>query len=127
VLAIVTKLFYNVFLHPLAKFPGPALYAASSIPLALVQLRGNFHFFTQAAHERYGPVVRISPTELSFISAAAWSDIYATQQGRAPLPRDKTFFNEMLVDERTLTMADDATHYRLRRAMNPAFAPRANY
>ena len=31
----------------------------------------------------------------------------------------------MLVDPNTLTMADDQDHARLRRAMNPAFAPRA--
>lgn len=93
--------------------------------MALAQLRGNFHYFTQAAHQRYGAVVRISPNELSFVSAAAWSDIYARREGKPPLPRDKTFFNDMLVDANTLTMADDQTHARLRRAMNPAFAPRA--
>ncbi|KAJ6131840.1 hypothetical protein N7471_007055, partial [Penicillium samsonianum] len=123
--AIFTKVFYNVYLHPLAQFPGPKFYAASPIPVALAQLRGDFHHFTQAAHRRYGAVVRISPNELSFISATAWSDIYARSQGKPPLPRDKTFFNDMLVDEKTLTMADDQNHARMRRAMNPAFAPRA--
>jgi cytochrome P450 len=88
-------------------------------------LRGKYHQFTQAAHEHYGPVVRITPNELSFISAAAWTDIYARHNGKPPLPRDKTFFNNMLVDEKTLTMADDQNHARLRRALNPAFAPRA--
>ena len=122
---IFANVFHNVYLHPLARFPGPKLYAASSIPVALAQLRGTFHHFTQAAHQRYGAVVRISPNELSFISAAAWSDIYARRDGNPPLPRDKTFFNEMLVDPNTLTMADDQNHARLRRAMNPAFASRA--
>lgn len=114
-----------MYLHPLARFPGPKLYAASPIAVALAQLRGNFHRFTQEAHQRYGAVVRISTNELSFISAAAWSDIYARREGKPPLPRDKTFFNDMLVDPNTLTMADDQNHARLRRAMNPAFASRA--
>lgn len=70
-------------------------------------------------------MVRISPNEISFISAAAWGDIYSRREGSPPLPRDRTFFNEMLVDSNTLTMADDHNHSRLRRAMNPAFAPRA--
>ena len=70
-------------------------------------------------------MVRISPNELAFISAAAWGDIYARRGGDPPLPRDKTFFNDMLVDPNTLTMADDENHARLRRAMNPAFASRA--
>ena len=70
-------------------------------------------------------MVRISPNELSFISPGAWADIYAKREGKPPFPRDKTFFNDMLVDPDTLTMADDQKHARLRRAMNPAFAPRA--
>lgn len=118
------KPLYNIFLHPLRKFPGPKTYAASSIPVALAQLNGKYHRFTQAAHERYGPVVRISPNELSFITAGAWNDIYARSKGGPPFPRDPTFFNDMLVDPRSLTMADDANHARLRRSMNGAFAPR---
>lgn len=93
--------------------------------MALAQLGGRFHRFTQAAHEKYGSVVRISPNELSIISTAAWDDIYARRQKNPPLARDPTFFNDMLVDPRTLTMADDTNHIRLRKSMNGAFAPRA--
>lgn len=93
--------------------------------MALAQLGGRFHLFTQAAHERYGSVVRISPNELSFISAEAWGDIYARKQKTPPFPRDPTFFDEMLVDPKTMTMADDANHARLRRSMNGAFASRS--
>jgi cytochrome P450 len=93
--------------------------------VAFAQLSGKYHLFTQKAHEDYGTVVRISPNELSFISAAAWNHIYARHQGNPPLPRDKTFFNDMLVDKKTLTMADTENHARLRKAMNPAFSSRA--
>ncbi|OQE31460.1 hypothetical protein PENSTE_c001G05277 [Penicillium steckii] len=124
-LAIVTKALYNVYMHPLANFPGPKSYAASSFPVAFAQLNGTYHLFTQKAHEKYGKVVRISPNELSFISSAAWNDIFAKRNGGPPLPRDRTFFNDMLVDKKTLTMADTENHARLRKAMNPAFSPRA--
>jgi cytochrome P450 len=122
---IGTKILYNIYLHPLARFPGPKAYAISSIPIAWVQLSGKAHHSIQAAHRRYGPVVRISPNELSFISSTAWSDIYARNKGNPPLPRDRTFFNKMLVDPQTLTMASDVDHTRLRRSMNPAFSARA--
>ncbi|OOQ84417.1 sterigmatocystin biosynthesis P450 monooxygenase stcL [Penicillium brasilianum] len=125
VCAISTLFCYNIYFHPLARFPGPKSYAASPIPVALAQLGGRFHRFTQAAHEKYGSVVRISPNELSIISAAAWDDIYARRQKNPPLARDPTFFNDILVDPRTLTMADDTNHIRLRKSMNGAFAPRA--
>lgn len=124
-IAVATKIFYNLYLHPLSHFPGPKTYAVSSLPVALAQLSGKYHLFTQKAHEKFGNVVRISPNELSFTSAAAWNDIYARRQGNPPLPRDKTFFNDMLVDQKTLTMADTENHARLRKAMNPAFSSRA--
>ena len=125
VFVVVAKVIYNIYLHPLAKYPGPKLCAVSSIPVASAQLKGKLHNFTKKLHDRYGDVVRISPSELSFISAAAWNDIYARRNGKPALARDKTFFNDMLVGQDTMTMADDAKHARLRRAMNPAFAPRA--
>lgn len=30
----------------------------------------------KALHDIYGPVVRVAPNELSFITAEAWKDIY---------------------------------------------------
>lgn len=123
--AIGSIVCYNIYFHPLAKFTGPKSYAASAIPVALAQLGGRFHLFTQAAHEKYGSIVRISPNELSIISAGAWDDVYARRQKNPPLARDPTFFNDMLVDPRTLTMADDTNHIRLRKSMNGAFSARA--
>ncbi|QKX57679.1 uncharacterized protein TRUGW13939_04797 [Talaromyces rugulosus] len=124
-LAWFTKILYNIYLHPLAKYPGSKLYAASSIPLAIAQLRGRWHLFVQAAHEKYGPVVRLGPSELSYISAPAWNDIYARRGVKAPLPRDRTFFNDMLVDPGSITMADDTNHGRIRRSLAPAFSQKA--
>ena len=39
-------------------------------------------------HERYGPVVRLAPYEVSFIDEKAWSDIYGY---RATTHKDETF------------------------------------
>ncbi|GKZ36939.1 hypothetical protein AbraIFM66950_008204 [Aspergillus brasiliensis] len=124
-LGFATRIIYLRFWHPLAKFPGPTLSAISSIPISIAQLTGRLHQYTEAAHARYGAVVRLAPYELSFASAGSWNDIYGRRQGKPPLPRDSVFFNEMLVDRKTLTMADDQTHARIRRAMNPAFSTRA--
>ncbi|KAJ5413637.1 hypothetical protein N7509_000264 [Penicillium cosmopolitanum] len=125
VIIAATKVLYNIYFHPLSKYPGPRLYAASSIPIALAQLRGNWHTIAKDAHDRYGPVVRLSPNELSFISKQAWQDIYARRNGKPALPRDRKFFNDMLVEPQSITMMNDADHSRLRRALNPAFSTRA--
>jgi hypothetical protein len=126
ILSVIVSLraLYNIFFYPLRRFPGRKTYAVSSVPVALAQLRGRYHRFTQDAHEKYGPMVRISPNDLSFIGANAFNYIYARSKGGPPFSRDPTFFNEMLVSPRSLTMPNDVDHPRLRRSMNGAFAPR---
>ncbi|GLI82178.1 hypothetical protein PoHVEF18_010584 [Penicillium ochrochloron] len=125
VLITLAKITYNIFLHPLRRYPGSKFHAATAFPLCWAELQGQAHLMIQKAHEKYGPVVRVSPGELSFMTAPSWTDIYASRQGKPSFPRDSTFFNEMLVDHRTLTMANDKDHARIRGSMAPAFAPRA--
>lgn len=62
----MTKAFYNVFFHPLTKFPGPKLHAASHIPISLSMVKGTYVFDLKKLHDTYGPVVRTAPNELSF-------------------------------------------------------------
>jgi hypothetical protein len=48
----------------------------SSLPVNFVQICGQFPYQVSKLHEKYGPVVRIAPDALSYISAEAWNDIY---------------------------------------------------
>ena len=119
------KILYNIYLHPLAKFKGPKYLTASEITLAVLQLRGTSHYALKKAHQQYGDVVRIGPSALSFINASAWNDIYGYREGHAALPKDPQFYNEMLLDKDTITMASDKDAVPIRRAMNPAFSHKA--
>lgn len=67
-----TTIIYNLYFHPLSKFPGPAWRAALHFPDCWSMLSGNAHIDTQKLHNEYGPVVRISPNALSFNTAQAW-------------------------------------------------------
>lgn len=83
-----TTIIYNLYFHPLSKFPGNAIYtknhiladqdigpawrAALDFPDCWSMLSGNAHIDTQKLHNEYGPVVRISPNALSFNTAQAW-------------------------------------------------------
>jgi cytochrome P450 len=121
----VFKALYNVFFHRLSAFKGPRLYAASDIPLAILQLRGVTQYTLREAHERYDDVVRIGPTTLSFIAPSAWNDIYGYRNGIAVLPKDTQFYNEMLLARETISMASDRDAVPIRRAMNTAFSHKA--
>jgi benzoate 4-monooxygenase len=72
---------YQRLLHPIARFPGPIL-------ASLTDLFKFYYFWSLqidkklfALHEKYGPIVRIGPNELSFYGADAVAPIY--KSGRA--------------------------------------------
>ena len=112
----------------MSSYKGPAYLAASDVPLAWTQLQGTTHYTLEAAHRSYGDVVRIAPSTLSFVTPEAWNDIYGHRKGYsviAVLPKDPLFYSEMLLDKKTITISSDADAAPIRRAINPAFSPKA--
>ncbi|KAI4592711.1 hypothetical protein KJ359_010470 [Pestalotiopsis sp. 9143b] len=68
---------YRLLFSPLAKFPGPKLAAATSWYEAFFDLRSkNFPDVLSDLHDSYGPIVRVSPTELSIRDAEYYTDLY---------------------------------------------------
>ena len=63
---------------PLAKLPGPRLSIFTSLLLKWYELRANRRLYIHGLHERYGPVVRVAPGEVSFTSPAAVREIYSS-------------------------------------------------
>jgi hypothetical protein len=69
---LVYGIVYRLYYHPLAKFPGPLLNRLSPVPGIVSLLRGRIPLDNKVLHDKYGSVVRVSPTELSYNSAQAW-------------------------------------------------------
>ncbi|GJD03537.1 trichothecene C-15 hydroxylase [Colletotrichum higginsianum] len=93
----VYRIFYNLYLHPLAKVPGPKLYAISWLPrLWHQQIRGTHWKNLVALHDKYGRIVRTGPDEVSNASAKAWDDIC----GSKTFVRDLNFLRVTQLDER---------------------------
>ena len=82
---------------------------------------GNVSWWIARLHEKYGEVVRISPTELSFINVAAWKDIYGPKKGHRPLPKDMSYYFDPANKVDDILIASDDHHTRMRRAFEPAF------
>ena len=75
-------------------------------------------------HEIYGPVVRIGPNNLSFITAQAWKDIYGQRPNRVQLQRHAILAQRGFVQPLS-GMVDDVEHARVRALISPAFSERA--
>ncbi|KAL8970981.1 MAG: hypothetical protein Q9197_003521 [Variospora fuerteventurae] len=112
---------YNLYFHPLAKYPGPALRAAFHFPDARSILSGKAYLHTRNLHEKYGGVVRMSPDTLSYNTAQAWKDIYALKPDRTELAKDLKFYNL----EPNILSVGQSDHARIRRLYAHAFTDTA--
>jgi cytochrome P450 len=114
---------YRLFLSPLAAIPGPKLAALSrwyECYYDIVQ-PARYTFKIQELHSRYGPIVRISPNEVSFSDPEAVSLVFAPGAGQR---RDKsTLFTSGLGVSSSMGGAiGHDLHRRRREPLNPFFS-----
>ncbi|KAF2965905.1 hypothetical protein GQX73_g7677 [Xylaria multiplex] len=71
-------IFYRLTLHPLAGFPGPKLAAITRWYEGYydIVLNGQYTFKIKELHDKYGPVIRISPYELHVNDPAFLNTLY---------------------------------------------------
>lgn len=87
------------------------------MPFKLIQL-----------HQKYGPVVRIAPNELSFNTAASYQDIYGYRQGQ-----HQTFIKSKFYEAGTfspqahsiIAERDPIRHARQKKLVSAAFSDKA--
>ncbi|KAK1963763.1 cytochrome P450 [Colletotrichum sublineola] len=121
---LLLMILYNVTLHPLCKYPGPKLWAASRIPYALMILRGKPHKTILDLHRRYdADIVRVSPNELSFQHPDSWKEIMGHRAGRY----EENEKDPDVVDERhnQILSARRQDHARYRRILSHSFSARS--
>ncbi|KAF1950207.1 cytochrome P450 [Byssothecium circinans] len=124
IIHVVGKAIYNVTLHPLAKIRGPWLRSMFSFPGIWGKLMGRYVRDVNAIHQKYGPVVRISPDAVSFATAEAWKDIYGLQAGKLQLQKDYKRFPDR-PEPIHLFGSSSEDHARIRRILNHAFSSAA--
>ncbi|RYO97042.1 hypothetical protein DL765_011340 [Monosporascus sp. GIB2] len=78
-------------------------------------------------HNKYGPVLRIAPDELSYASAQAWQDIYGQtfSDRKADLEKDRSFYMVAPNGVDSIITARFDVHYRFRRLLQVPLSDRA--
>ncbi|VUC36328.1 unnamed protein product [Clonostachys rosea] len=122
---LVIRSVYNVFFHPLAKIPGPKLYALTELLYLYHLLRGDWNILIKKCHEQYGPVVRTTPNDVSFTTAEASKQIYGHKVAGAPnFEKDTRFYFQGRPAAHILS-AGNEDHRRIRRTVAHAFSDKA--
>lgn len=118
---ILFTIIYNLFFHPLRNIPGPLLHRASIIPWSIQILRGTQMFETQKMHDRYGPIVRLSPNHVAFTDPRAWKGIYGSlvghKSGMTELPKSPAFVQALDDTVTQIINAGPEEHTKTRRAL----------
>ncbi len=115
--------FYRLYIHPLSSYPGPKLLATTNLVHIRHVLRGSWVHKVLALHEQYGPVVRVAPNEISYVTEEAWNDIYKTARGQEQLkkflPTTPKRWENGLFDNKS-----DEEHQFIRKRLSPALSDR---
>lgn len=120
-----TKIIYNVFFHPLSRFPGPLSYAISRIPYSYRSMNGTLPFDMLDFHQKYGDIVRIAPDELAFSHPDAWKDIMGHRKGEEEMSKAKWFYQPLESEPTHIVNESREKHAQLRRQMAHGFSEKA--
>lgn len=123
----VIKAIYNHINHPLYRFPGPAIAAWTNALHSWTFLDGRQPYSILALHEKYGPVVRTSPNELSFSSASSWRDIYGFRPGHRPFVKSEFYDGGSFADQAhsIVSERDPLEHGKMRKYLSRAFSDKS--
>jgi hypothetical protein len=106
---------------PIAKVPGPAYSIFTSFYLKYNEFSRQRRVYIHDLHQRYGPVVRLGPNEVSFASADAVKEIY--QSGGSGYDRTELYDLFKQFNTRTLfSTPPKAGHSQRKRILADKYA-----
>ncbi|PVU87380.1 hypothetical protein BB559_006070 [Furculomyces boomerangus] len=113
----VSKLVYQAFFNPLNVIPGPWWVRFTSIPYIISLLRGNIVEFMSDLHEKFGPVVRVNPNEVSITCGSDIKRILSSYK----YEKSKRYSNMNDICEDIFTTRSESYNKMRRKQVAPAF------
>ncbi|KAL5340232.1 cytochrome P450 [Aspergillus crustosus] len=119
IVAWIIQLAYKTYTSPLTPIPGPLYTSLTRLPLKLSIITGRRIHFIHALHKTHGPIVRISPDEISISSLPEFKEIHRPGSGFL-----KTGWYEKFVMRHlgVFAMRDAKQHAGRRRLLARAFS-----
>ncbi|CAI7651341.1 unnamed protein product [Penicillium manginii] len=118
--ALSSYIFYQIWLHPLARYPGPFWAKLTNLYSVVHAIRGDRHEDLYRLHRRHGRIVRIGPDRVSILDVQALEPIYGFQANV-----QKSQWYQGFYDVSIFNAIDRKVHARKRRVMSQAFSSQA--
>ena len=118
-----TRIIYNLYFSPISHIPGPKLAAATWWYEYYYDVitYGRYIFKIRSLHEKYGPIVRISPYEVHICDPEFYDTLYTASNANKK-DRWKWYTAGLGLPESTLATVDQGLHRNRRSAMSPFFS-----
>ncbi|KAK2000208.1 cytochrome P450 [Colletotrichum falcatum] len=119
IIRLISTIVYNTCFHPLCRYPGPKLYAATSLAHSRMILSGEEHKKLTELHNQYGPVVRLGPDTLDWADPRAFKDLMGYNKGKGENLRDPIKASSK---PHGIIYASQENHARIRRILSHGFS-----
>ncbi|KAJ9245692.1 hypothetical protein DTO169E5_411 [Paecilomyces variotii] len=122
---VVARCIYDLFFHPLRKFPGPkraAIWSFYEFYYDVIK-DGTYLWEIQKMHEKYGPIIRINSRSLHIHDPEYFNTIYAGS-GRK-VNKELSAVGGYTFPHSTISTLDHDLHRKRRAIVSPYFSKRA--
>lgn len=119
------RIIYDLFLHPLRKFPGPKMAAVGSFYEFYYDVikDGTYIWEIEKMHKKYGPIVRINSRAIHIHDPQYFSTVYAGGSHR--INKDTSAVRGYTFPGATIATIDHDLHRKRRAILSPYFSKRA--